>query len=93
MTKMFNLDDITKDSNKKHNKTWPHIPDHPHKILIIVGSGSRKTNALLNLVKHQGDVDKIYLHAKDLSEPKHDFLFKNREDAAIKHLNDLHAFI
>ena len=40
---------------------------------IIDGSGSGKTNALLNLVNEQGDIDKIYLYAKDLSEPKYDY--------------------
>ena len=35
--------------------------DHPHRILIIVGSGSGKTNALFNLIKEQDDIDKIYL--------------------------------
>ena len=45
-------------------------------------------NALLNLIKEQDDIDKIYLYAKDLSEPKYEFLIKKREDARIKHLND-----
>ena len=45
-----------------HNPNWPYIPDHPYKILIIVRSGSGKTNVLLNLIKHQRpDIDKIYL--------------------------------
>ena len=49
-----------------HNPVWPYIPDHPHIISIINGSGSDKTNVLLNLIKHQRpDVDKIYLYAKD----------------------------
>ena len=64
---MFNVDIITKENNREHNKKWPFIPDHPYRILIIGGSGSRKTNALLNLIKEQGDVDKIYLHAKELN--------------------------
>ena len=34
-----------------HNPNWPYIPDHPHRILIIGGSGSGKTNVLLNLIK------------------------------------------
>ena len=34
-----------------HNLHWPSIPDHRHRILIISNSGSRKTNALLNLIK------------------------------------------
>ena len=45
--------------------------------MIIGGSGSGKTNALLNLIKEQDDIDKIYLYAKDLSEPKYKFLIKN----------------
>ena len=61
--------------------------------MIIGGSGSGKTNALLNLIKEQDDIDKIYLYAKDLSEPKYEFLIKKREDAGIKHLNDTEAFI
>ena len=61
-------------------------------MLIIGGSGSRTTNALLNLVKEQDDVDKIYLYAKDLSDPKYEFLIKKREDVGIKYLNDLTQF-
>ena len=56
-------------------------------------SGSGKTNALLNLISKQKDIDKIYLHAKDLSESKYEYLIKNRENAGITHLNDSKAFI
>ena len=45
----------------------------------------RKTNELFNLIKEQDDIDKIYSYAKDLSEPKHPFLIKKREDVGIKH--------
>ena len=48
--------------------------DHPYRILIIGGSGSRKTNTLLNLIKEQDDTDKMYLYTKDLSEPKYEYL-------------------
>ena len=58
---MFNLDDITNENNKEHNKIWPYLPDHPYRVLKIGGSGLGKTNALLNLIKEQGDTDKIYL--------------------------------
>ena len=68
---MFNLDDITNENNKVHNGKWLYILDHRYTILIIGGSRSGKTNALLNLIKEQDDIDKIYLYAKDLSEPKY----------------------
>ena len=48
--------------------------------MITGGSGSGKTNALLNLIKEQdnyGLIDKIYLYAKDLSEPKYEFWVKS----------------
>ena len=59
----------------------------------IGASGSAKTNALLNLIKEQDDIDNIYLYTKDLREPKYEFLIKKCEDAGIKHLNDSKAFI
>ena len=64
-----------------------------YRILIIGGSGSGKTNALLNLINEQKDIDKIYLYAKDLSESMFEYLIKSRENAGIKHLNDSKAFI
>ena len=90
---MINLDSIVNDNNKKHSENWPYIPGHPYRILIIAGSGSRKTNTLLNLINEQRDIDKIYLYAKDLSESKYEHLINNRENAGIKHLNDSKAFI
>ena len=90
---MINLDSITNENNKEHNEKWPYIPDHPHRILIIGGSGSGKTNALLNLIKEQDDIDKMYLHAKDLSEPKYEFLIKKRKDVGTNYFNDPNAFI
>ena len=90
---MINLDSITNENNKEHNEKWPYIPDHPYRILIIGGSGSRKTNILLDLIKEQDDTDKIYLYAKDLSESKYKFLIKKREDVGTNHFNDPNAFI
>ena len=63
---MINLDSIINEKNKEYNKKWQYIPDHPCRNLIIGGSGSGKTNTLLNLINEQRDIDKIYLYAKDL---------------------------
>ena len=90
---MINLDNTANNNNKGHNKNWPYYPDHPYRILIIGGSGSRKTDTLLNLINEQKDIDKIYLYAKDLSEPKYEYLIENRKNTGIKHLNDGNAFI
>ena len=71
---MINLDSIINENNKEHNEKWPYIPDHPYRIIIIGGSGSGKTNTLLSLINEHYDIDKIYLHARDLSEPKYEYL-------------------
>ena len=57
--KMFNVDSITNE-NKKHNKKWPFIPDHPYRIFIIGGSESGKTNAMVNFISQQDVIEKIY---------------------------------
>ena len=60
----------------KQNKNlkWPYIPDYSYRILTIGGSGSGKTNALLNLIGNQPDIDKIYLYGKDPYEAKYQYL-------------------
>ena len=45
--KLINFDDYTNENIVEHNSKWPYIPDHPYRILIIGGSGSGKTNAVL----------------------------------------------
>ena len=57
------------------------------------GSGTGKTSILLNLINEQNDFDKIYLYAKDLSEPKYEYVIKKCKNAEIKHLNQPNAFI
>ena len=48
---MFKFDCIAKEDIKEHNPNWPEIRDHSYRILITRGSGSEKTNTLLNLIK------------------------------------------
>ena len=78
---MINFDDYTNENIIEYNPKWPYIPDHPYRILII-----GKTNALLNLINNQPDIDKIYLYAKDPYEKKYQYsndlqdVYKNIED-------------
>ena len=77
---MFNLDGITNKNNKDDDTKWPY------RMLIIGPSGSGKTNSLLNLMQKKDSdslIDKIYLYAKDLSEPKYQFLIKKCENAGL----------
>ena len=76
----------------EHNSKWPHIPDHPYRILTVGGSGSGKTNALLNLINNQLDIDKIYLYAKDPYEAKYQYLINKREKVGLDHFDDHKAF-
>ena len=90
---MINLDDYTNENKLKHNPDCSYIPDYPYRTLIIGGSGSGKTNTLLNLINNQPDIDKIYLYAKDLYEPKYKFLINKRESTGLRHFSDPKAFI
>ena len=81
---MINFDNYTNENKIEHNPDWPYIPDHPYPILIIGGSGSGKINALFNLINNRPDIDKIYLYAKDLYEPKYQFLINKRRKHKIK---------
>ena len=68
---MINFDEYVNENKTEQNKNWPHTPDHPYRILIIWGSGSGKIIVLLNLIKNQPDIDKIYLYAKDPHEARY----------------------
>ena len=84
---MLNLDKIVNENNKIEDNEWPF------RMLIIGPSGSGKTNTLLHLIKNLHPIDKIFLYAKDLAEPKYKYLINKREEAGIKNLNDPKAFI
>ena len=90
---MINFDEYTNENTIKHNPNWPYIPDHPYRMLIIGGSGSGKTNALLNLIQYQPHIDKIYLYVKDPYEAKYQFLISKTERVGINCLNNPKAFI
>ena len=90
---MISFDDYANENKTEHYPKLPFIPDHLYRILIVGGSGSRKTNALLNLIINQPDIDKIYLYAKDPYEAKYQFLLNKRESTGLRNFNDPKAFI
>ena len=90
---MINFDDYTNENKTEHNSKWPHIPDYPCRIVIVGGSGSGKTNALLNLINNQPDIDQIYLYAKDPCEAKYQYLINKREKKGLDHYDDPKAFV
>ena len=77
---MFNLDGITV---KNEDKNWPY------RTLIIGPSGSGKANTLLNSIQQDNNIiEKIYLYANNLDEPKYKYLVKKRQQAGQTYLND-----
>ena len=48
---MFNLDNITNENNKDQNHKWAYIPGHPYRMLMIGGSGSRKSKSIVESSK------------------------------------------
>ena len=64
---MLNLDNIVSNKNENKNNDWPF------RMLIIGPSGSGKTNTLLHLINNLLPIEKIYLYAKDIHEPKNEY--------------------
>ena len=81
---MINFDDYVDENKIEHD---------PYITLTIGSSGSRKTHVLLNLIKNQPDIDKIYLYAKDPYEAKYQYLITKREGVGINHFNDPKTFM
>ena len=90
---MVSFDDYTNENKIEHNSKWPYIPDHPYRILIVGGSGSGKTNALLNLKNNQPDIYKIYVYAKDPYEARYQYLINKREKVGLDHFKDPKTFM
>ena len=61
--------------------------------MIIGGSGSVKTNPLINLINEEHDIGKKILYARYLSKRKYEYSIKKREGVEIYHANNPKAFI
>ena len=70
---MINFDNYTNENKTEHNSKWSYITDHSYRILTTGGSGSGKTNALLDLISNQLDIDKMHSYTKDPYEAKINF--------------------
>ena len=84
---MLDLDNIVSSKFIYKNNDWPI------RMLIISPSGFGKTNTLLHLINNLHPIDKIYLYAKDIHEPKYEYLINKREQTGIKNLDYSKAFI
>ena len=68
---MINFDDYTNKNKTKHNPKWSYI--------------YRKTNALLNFINNQPDIDKY--------EGKYQYLINKHEKVGLKYYDDSKGFI
>ena len=61
--------------------------------MALYSRSPKQTNALLNLINNQPDIDKIYLYAKDPYEAKYQYLINKREKVGLVHYNDTKDFM
>ena len=90
---MITFDDFINENKTNYNLKYILEIYNPYRLLIIGGSGSKKTNAPLNLIKNQQDIDKIYLYAKDQYKAKYQYLINKRQKTDLKHFDDSKVFI
>ena len=80
---MLNLDNIVINKNENKDTTGSscsELNNWPVRMLIIGPSGSGKTNTLLHLINNLHPIDKTYLYAKDIHEPKYEYLINNKQE-------------
>ena len=78
---MLNLDNIVTNKNENKDTIGPSSSERnnwPFRMLIIGPSGSGKSNVLLHLINNLHPIDKSYLYAKDIDEPKYEYLINKR---------------
>ena len=76
-----------------HNPNWPYIVCHAYRILIISGSGSGKTNVLLNLKSiHDQILTIFFLYLKDPLESKYQLLINGRDKIGTNKLKNPKAY-
>ena len=62
---------------QEHNIHLLQILDHSLRLPIVELSGSGKRNALLNLINHRSDIDKMFLYVKYPCRLKYRCLIKS----------------
>ena len=79
---------ILQEKTQQHNPNSPEILDHLYRILIVGGSGSGETKALLNRINDEQDIDKFYLYTKDLNlnDSKSFIVYSNDMDDIYKNI-------
>ena len=88
MNIIINFDIITGINKKKHDTNQPSTPDHPYRILTAGGFVSGNTNALLDLINCQPNIDRIFFDAKDPYERKQQPTVSKRENVDLKYFKD-----
>lgn len=75
---IYNLDGV-EEKNKYRNKN-KFIPQHPFRWIISGGSGTGKTNMVLNFIYRFADFDKLFIYTKHPNQPKFAQLMQLFED-------------
>ena len=90
---MNNCGEFNKEKVIKNNWKRPEILNYPNGVRIVDCSGTAKTNSLINLVKHQSDINKTNLSTKSLYEPKYQWLISKSKYICLKHFKHLKALL